>query len=191
MLFILVASTTIVSLPVSADDEDENSWNPYSQPWAQYGRDPGHTRQLPAHGDTGLMTIETPAVNWEAFDSGLGADGYGVAIADMTASISAPDGAKQRCGQGHLFAVMTHTDTSTSDRQLAIIEGDTAKTAWEVNLGDAKYIRSTPIIVDVNGDLKPEIAVVYDTDSSMKVDLWSPEMSCDESGWSVSGHSNE
>ena len=33
-------------------------------------------------------------------------------------------------------------------------------------------IRSTPVIVDVNGDSKPEIAIVYDTDSALEVDLW-------------------
>ena len=82
---------------------------------------------------------------------------------------------------------MTNTDSSSSDRHLAIIEGDSAKVAWSVNLGEAKYIRSTPMIVDVNGDDKMEIVIVYDTDSSMKVDLWAPELSCDESGWASGG----
>ena len=191
MLFILLASTIVFPTSVNAEDEEDESWDSLWQPWAQYGRDPGHSRDLPEHGDSGLMTIETPAVNWVAFDSGLGADGYGVAIANMSNSITSPEGAKERCGQDHLFAVMTHTDPSSSERYLAIIEGDTSKVAWEVNLGDAKYIRSTPTIVDVDGDGKAEIAIAYDTDSALKVDLWSPDMSCDESGWSTSGHSNE
>ena len=189
MLLILLASTMVIPTPTVADEEESEAWDPLTQPWAQYGRDPGHTRILPTHGDNGLMSIETPAINWVAFDSGDGADGYGVAIGDFSESISSPIGAKERCGEGHLFAVLTYT--SGTERRLAIIEGDTAKTAWEVNLGNVDVIRSTPVIVDVNGDSKPEIAIVYDSDSSLEVDLWSPEITCDESGWTVSGHSNE
>lgn len=191
MLLILVTSTILVPIPTSADGEDDDvAWDPFSQPWAQYGRDPGHSRLLPEHGDSGLMTIETPAINWEAFDTGDGADGYGVAIANFSTSITSPEGAKERCGENHLFAVLTHTE-NIDERHLSIIEGNTAKVAWEVNLGSADIIRSTPIIVDVDGDSKQEIAIVYDSENALEVDLWSPEITCDESGWSVSGHSNE
>jgi uncharacterized membrane protein len=191
MLFILLASSIVIPTPTTAEEGDGESWDPLWQPWAQYGRDPGHSRELPEHGDSGLMTIETPAVNWVATDSEYGADGYGVAIADMTNSITSPAGAKERCGEGHLFSVMTYTDESNSQRHLAIVEGDSAKIAWDVSLGDAKHIRSTPTLVDVDGDNKTEIAIAYDTDSALKVDLWAPDLSCDESGWSTSGHSNE
>ena len=190
MLLILVASTILVPFPTSADGDEDNAWDPVSQPWAQYGRDPGHSRLLPEHGESGLMTIETPAINWEAFDTGSGADGYGVAIANLSNSITSPEGAKERCGENHLFAVMTHTE-NVDERHLSIIEGNTAKVAWQVNLGSVDIIRSTPIIVDVDGDSKQEIAIVYDSDGSLEVDLWAPEITCDESGWSVSGHSNE
>ena len=191
MLLILVTSTILVPIPASADGEDDDdAWDPVSQPWAQYGRDPGHSRLLPEHGDSGLMTIETPAINWEAFDTGDGADGYGVAIANFSTSITSPEGAKERCGENHLFAVLTHTE-NIDERHLSIIEGNTAKVAWQVNLGSVDIIRSTPIIVDVDGDLKQEIAIVYDSENALEVDLWSPEITCDESGWSVSGHSNE
>ncbi|MFL2961941.1 MAG: FG-GAP-like repeat-containing protein, partial [Candidatus Poseidoniaceae archaeon] len=190
MLLILVASTILVPVPTSADGDDDDAWDPVSQPWAQYGRDPGHSRLLPEHGDSGLMTIETPAINWEAFDTGNGADGYGVAIANLSNSITSPEGAKERCGENHLFAVLTHTE-NVDERHLSIIEGNTAKVAWQVNLGSVDVIRSTPIIVDVDGDSKQEIAIVYDSGSALEVDLWAPEITCDESGWSVSGHSNE
>ena len=191
MLLILVTSTILVPIPTSADGDDgDEAWDPLSQPWAQYGRDPGHSRILPGHGDSGLTTIETPAINWEAFDTGDGADGYGVAIANFSTSITSPEGAKERCGENHLFAVLTHTE-NVDERHLSIIEGNTAKVAWEVNLGSVDIIRSTPIIVDVDGDSKQEIAIVYDSDNALEVDLWAPEITCDESGWSVSGHSNE
>ena len=158
MLVILLGSTIVIPTPTSADESSETAWDPISQPWAQYGRDPGHSRDLPLHGDSGLKTIETPAVNWVTFDNTYGADGYGVAIANMSQSITSPEGAKERCGENHLFAVMTHTGPN-EERYLAIVEGDTAKVAWEVNLGEAEYIRSTPVIVDVNGDEKIEIAI--------------------------------
>ena len=192
MLTILLASLIIIPIDSQANEGDSNSaWDQLSQPWAQYGRDAGHSRVIPEHGNSGLKTIETPAVNWVAFDSGLGADGYGVAIANLSNSITSSEGAKERCGQGKLFAVMTHSDPSTQDRHLAIIEGDSAKIVWDVNLGEARYIRSTPVLVDVDGDGRTEIGLVYDTASAMKVDLWAPELTCDESGWISSGHSNE
>ena len=59
MLFILLGSTMVIPTHASADEEENDAWDPLSQPWAQYGRDPGHSRQLPEHGDSGLMTIET------------------------------------------------------------------------------------------------------------------------------------
>ena len=76
MLLILLTSTVVIPNPTVADEDDSNAWDPLTQPWAQYGRDPGHTQLLPDHGETGLMTIETPAVNWVAFDSGGIADGW-------------------------------------------------------------------------------------------------------------------
>ncbi len=185
MIAIMLFSTLVP--PVNFASADENStWDPYEQPWAQYGRDPGHSRAIPEHGDVGLKTIETPAINWVAFDVngntyGNGdADGYGVAIGDFSTSISAPEGALERCGEGHLFAVMTRSDPSNNERHLTIVEGDSAKIAWDVNLGNAPFIRSTPILIDVDGDGKLEIALAYDTDSSLKVELWSPQLSCDE-----------
>ena len=35
----------------------------------------------------------------------------------------------------------------------------------------------------MNADNKPEIILVYDTDSSLEIEVWSPELSCSESGW--------
>ena len=148
LLLVLLSSLVIVPYESTANSgEESDAWDQYWQPWAQYGRDSGHSRLIPEHGDSGLTTIEQPAVNWVAFDSGLGADGYGVAIANLSKSITSSEGAKERCGEGKLFAIMTHTDPSTSDRHLAIIEGDSAKIVWDVNLGEARYIRSTPVLV--------------------------------------------
>ena len=172
---------------------ENSSWNHEEQPWAQYGHTPYHDSALPEHGDSGLNTISEPIINWQAFDDESGADGYGSIIVNLSTSVTRPDGAAERCGENSLFAVMSRSsDTSeNADRYLSIIAGDSAKTAWEVNLGSAERIRATPVAVDIDSDGKLEIAVVYDTSSALNVDVWSPDLSCDESGWSASGHDNE
>ena len=45
----------------------------------------------------------------------------------------------------------------------------------------------TPVLADVDLDGSFEIIVSYDTDSSLQVDVWSPELYCDESGWQSGG----
>ena len=74
---------------------------------------------------------------------------------------------------------------------MSIITGDEAKIAWQVDLGQTDTIRSTPMITDIDSDGKQEIIVVYDTASSLEIEVWSPELSCSESGWVKSGHENE
>ena len=190
ILTVLLVLPLILNSTVLAES---TIWDHEEQPWAQYGHTPYHDSVLPTHGDSGLLTITEPIVNWQAFDDESGADGYGSIIVNLSASVTRPDGAAQRCGEESLFAVMSRSsDTSESaDRYLSIIAGDSAKTAWEVNLGSAERIRATPVAIDIDADGKLEIIVVYDTSSALNVDVWSPDLSCDESGWSSSGHDNE
>ena len=72
---------------------------------------------------------------------------------------------------------------------MAIITGDDAKIAWEVEIGDTLPIRTTPMLIDVDQDGRQEILIAYDTSAALKVDMWSPDLSCSESGWQKSGHS--
>jgi len=181
---LVINSSVMAEMPI---------WDHEEQPWAQYGHTPYRDSKLPTHGDSGLLTITEPIVNWQAFDDDSGADGYGSIIVNLSTSVTRPDGAAQRCGEDSLFAVMSRSGDSSenADRYLSIIAGDSAKTAWEVNLGSAERIRATPVAVDIDADGKLEIIVVYDTSSALNVDVWSPDLSCDESGWSASGHDNE
>ena len=78
-----------------------------------------------------------------------------------------------------------------SSSKLSIVSGDDAKLAWQVDLGSTDAIRSTPVLLDVDGDGRVEILLAYDTDTSLEVEMWSPELSCSESGWDKSGHENE
>ncbi len=182
---------------------NSDSWNAIEQPWGQYSRTPTHNGTMPNHGPDGgpgngnvsdvtkFGIIDTPVVNWvlDDNDDDYGSDLYGSIIGDFSNSITAPPAALERCGQGELFAVIISSDSSSS--KLSIVSGDDAKLAWQVDLGATEDIRSTPMLLDANDDGRLDILLVYDTPSSLEVELWSPELSCSESGWQNSGHSNE
>ena len=180
---------------------DSEPWNPLAQPWGQYGRVPTHNGSMPIHspdggpgtGDVGDVTnygvIDTPTVNWVALDDLDGADAYGSIIGDFSASVTSTAASIERCGEGELFAVIISSDSGSST--MSIVTGDEAKTAWEVEIGQTEAIRSTPMLADINQDGKTEIILTYDTESTFEVEVWSPELSCSESGWVKSGHENE
>jgi hypothetical protein len=178
-----------------------SSWDSMEQPWGQYSRVPTHNGTMPIHSPSGgpgsgsvanltsFGIIDSPTVNWVATDDIDGSDTYGSIIGDFSASIVSTPAAVERCGEGELFAVIITSDGGGS--KLSIVSGDEAKIAWEVDLGQTQTIRSTPMLTDINADDKPEIILVYDTDSSLEIEVWSPELSCSESGWVKSGHENE
>ena len=180
-------------------------WDQLIQPWAQYGRTATHNGTMPLHSLNGgpgqgnvsdvieYGIIDSPIVNWQAFDNNEGSDAYGSVIGDFSNSINAPEAAKERCGENELFAVLILSESNGNgfDSKLTIVSGDDAKTAWQVNLGETRTIRSTPVIFDADDDGRMEIAVVYDTDAALVVELWSPELICTESSWQTNGHNNE
>ena len=181
------------------------SYDAYEQPWAQYGRTPTHNFSMPIHDPNGgpgegnvsdvtsLASLVEPVVNWQVFNSGDGSDAYGSVIGDFSQSISASQAALERCGQGTLFPVMISSTIVDGSREsfLNIISGNDAKIAWRVSLGVTEAIRSTPIIHDIDSDGFQEIIAVYDTQGALNIDVWSPRLTCTESNWASSGHSNE
>ena len=183
----------------------ETTWTGDEQPWAQYAKTPTHNQTAPAHGTDGgpgegslanltaLGTLENPVVNWQVFSGQSESDAYGSIIGDFSASISASEAAVERCGAGTLFPVMISSEITDGSREsfLNIVSGNDAKIAWKVSLGVTEAIRSTPMIHDVDGDGQQEIIVVYDTQGALNIDVWSPQLTCTESNWQVSGHSNE
>ena len=181
--------------------EDNNSvfesnqlpWNDQEQPWGQYGGTATRNGSMPDHNSSSgnMLSIDDPVINWVALDDDIGSDAYGSIIGNFSESLTVSPGAVERCTPSGLFAVILHDSTTTSSTKLSLIAGDDAATAWRVDLGDTRAARSTPVLVDVDLDGKIEIVVVYDTDNSLTVDVWSPELSCDESGWQTGGHSNE
>ena len=194
---------TLDEIPIQSSNHIE-AWDIYEQPWPQFGGVPSHNGPIPLHSPDGgpgegavedvetLKSIVTPVVNWQAFESNE-ADSYGSVIGDFSASITAPEEANERCGNNSLFPVIVSSDDSSGNiiSTLSILSGDDARIAWEVEIGQTREIRATPIIYDINDDSKPEIIVAYDTESSFHVDVWSPELTCSNSAWEESGHSNE
>ncbi|MGB2070872.1 MAG: hypothetical protein ACPHVR_04480, partial [Poseidonia sp.] len=180
-------------------------WQGGEQPWPQYARHPTHNQTVPDHGPDGgpgagsitnvtsLATLENPVVNWQVFEDTTESDAYGSVVGDFTTSISASETAVERCGQGTLFPVLISSEIADGARTsyLNIVSGNDAKIAWRVSLGATEAIRSTPMIHDVDGDDMPEIIVTYDTQGAFNIDVWSPRLTCTESNWQTSGHSNE
>lgn len=184
-------------------NSSEDQWNPVNQPWGQYGGVPTRNGSMPVHSADGgpgtgsvdlvtsLASINDPVINWVGLEDGIGSDAYGSIIGNFSANLDVTPAAKDRCTPLGLFAVVLHDSTGTSSTKLSLIAGDDASIAWEVDLGSTKSARSTPVLVDVDLDGTTEIVVVYDTESALNVDVWSPELTCDESGWQTGGHSNE
>ena len=182
------------------------SWDYYGQPWSQYGHTPTHNFTMPNHSPDGgpgegnvsdvteLASVVDPVVNWQVFSGEEdGSDAYGSVLGDFTQSITATEAALERCGIGTLSPVLVSSTVSGGVREsfLNIISGNDAKIAWKASLGSTEAIRSTPIINDIDGDGFQEIIVVYDTSGALNIDVWSPRLTCTESNWQTSGHSNE
>jgi len=197
MLMLMVSITHIQFTNLSSIETLAQSstqpWDDLEQPWGQYGGSATRNGSMPVHdSQSGVMlSIDDPVINWVALDDDIGADAYGSIIGNFSGSLTASPGAIERCTPSGLFAVVLHDSTSTTSTKLSLFSGDDADLAWQVDLGDTRAARSTPVLVDVDLDGRIEIVVTYDTDSSLQVDVWSPEISCDESGWQSSGHSNE
>lgn len=134
------------------EQTSEQPWSPYEQPWSQYGGTPTRNGSMPTHdAQTGTMlTIDDPVINWVALDDDIGSDAYGSIIGNFSESLTTTPGATQRCAPFGLFAVVLHESTSTSSTKLSLFSGDDADLAWQVDLGDTKAARSTPVLADVD-----------------------------------------
>ena len=198
VLLMLMVSFTHIQFSNLAEEKvvqpsSAQVWDDREQPWGQYGGSATRNGTMPMHDSTSgpMISIDDPVINWVALDDNIGSDAYGSIIGNFSGSLTVSPGAYERCTPSNLFAVILHESTSTSSTKLSLIAGDDADVAWQVDLGETRAARSTPVLVDVNLDGTVEVVVVYDTESSLQVDVWSPELTCDESGWQSSGHSNE
>lgn len=210
LMFLLAAPLTPI-LTLSGNNSsmiearNESPWYG-SEVWSQFRHLPTHNSSMPPHSVNGgpadgevaniseLMTIDKAIVNWQhESNNHPGADGYGTVIADFSASISAPSAANDRCGAETLFAVIVSTQDvgSESHSMLKIIDGGSGKTAWKIDLGVTLPVKSSPALADIDGDGMLELMVAFDTSNSVNLDVYSPRLSCAESGWITSGHTSE
>ena len=104
-------------------------WDDLDQPWGQYGGTATRNGSMPTHSATSgsMLSIDDPVINWVALDDGIGSDAYGSIIGDFSTSLSATDGAYERCNPLGLFAVILHESTSTSSTKLSLYSGDDAE----------------------------------------------------------------
>ena len=183
------------------------AWTDGGEAWPQFGRYGSHNATSPEHGINGgpgtgsvtnvslLMTVEDPEVNWHHFPSNsYGAQGLATVVGDFTNNIQITGDANQRCGAGHLFtALVSERDSGGSTHSfLSIIEGDTSREAWEVDLGVTDSVKAAPVIIDVDDDGIMEVLVAYDAQGTFNTELWSPSIQCGEAGWNSGGsHTTE
>ena len=183
------------------------AWSDGGEAWPQMGRFGSHNGTAPDHSTTGgpqqgpvsavttLATIEDPEVNWAHFSSSdYGAQGLASVVGDFSNNIEITGEASERCGENHLFTTLI-SERSAGDSThsyLSIIDGDTSRKAWEVDLGSTDAVKASPVIVDVDGDGILEILVAYDAQGTFNTELWSPALVCGEAGWNSGGsHSTE
>ena len=77
----------------------------------------------------------------------------GVLLQFFWTNILSTEFTNERCGEGNLFAVFTIERNSGSENDwLVIVEGGLNREAWRVDLGETSNVKSTPGIVDINGD---------------------------------------
>ena len=185
-------------------DGTQDPWTDGGQPWPQSGRTSDRLAVAPTHGPDGgagdgspqgaseLKSIVEPALNWEYGSYSIGTDALSTPIADLSNSITVGEGAVERCGGSSLFTIIVQKASTSDPTYLRIIEGEDAELAWEADLGQTEYVKAAPLVVDVDGDGLQEILVVYDDSvGDLRIDAWSPRLSCSVTGWSSSSDSSE
>ncbi len=193
-----------ISHRAETGDGTQDPWTDGGQPWPQSGRTSDRLAVVPAHGPDGgagdgspqnvaqLKSIVEPAVNWMYGSYTIGTDALSTPIADFSASITAGEGASERCAGSSLFTIIVQKTSSSDPTYLRIIEGEDAELAWEADLGQTEYVKAAPLIADVDGDGMQEVLVVYDDSAGdLRIDAWSPRLTCSVTGWSSSSDSSE
>ena len=175
----------------------DEPWSDGDQPWPQPGRTPDRASVPPHHVHStdsstgGLLSIVDPAINWEFGSDQLGTDSLGTPIADFSSSLTTEPSSEERCGGDSLYTILVQTDPSSSESHMKIIEGEDSDLAWEVSLGTTEMIKSSPVVVDLDDDGKPEVIVAYDQSGTLHVDAWSPRLFCSVTGWDPGAGSSQ
>ena len=170
-----------------------NVWIDGGISWPQFGRTPGHESAVPPHDPTEpesgeLLSITNPVVNWNHYDTeDTGVETLGVSVGNFSGNIDTGGLILDSCARDSLSPIFIHQENSHA--WLKIVDGDTSDTMWEVDIGVIdREVKSTPLIVDLEDDGALEIIVVYDANGQANVELWSPDIECDVTGWKPGGN---
>ena len=204
-------SALVTPSPLTLAEPSDNSlrntqpWTDDS-PWGQYLGEADRRQTPPDHSPNGgagagspsaatvLGSVLDPVVNWKFTDDTIGTTSLSTAIGDFSDSINRPEAYSESCGGDSLFPVIIQEQdiAGTQHSFLRIIEGEDANLAWTVDLGPTRPMKIGPIVADMNDDGKPEILVMFDSQGTLNVEMWSPTLTCTPTGWSSGGsHSSE
>ena len=107
---------------------------------------------MPAHdAQTGTMlSIDDPVINWVALDDDIGSDAYGSIIGNFSESLTTTP-PSTLCAIWSVCSCPPREHINIID-EIISFSGDDADLAWQVDLGDTKAARSTPVLADVDLD---------------------------------------
>ena len=206
-LVILLVGQSVAPLTLSEDSSNESTeardgdvWIDGGVHWPQFGRTPGHEASIPAHAPSSpetneLLSITNPVVNWVHYpDESIGVETLGVSVGNFSANIDTGGLVLDSCARDSLSPVFVRQQDVSGNPHafMRIVDGDTSEKMWEVDIGAIDLeVKSTPIIFDADDDGKLEIIIVYDANGQATVEMWSPNIECDVTGWKHGSHESE
>ena len=164
--------------------------------WPQFGRTPGHQSTVPPHSPsepTGneLLSITDPVLNWRHYPEGdVGVETLAVPLGNFSQNIDTGGLVLDSCARDSLSPVFIHQETVGGNPHaiMRIVDGDSSQIMWEVDIGTIDLeVKASPVLLDVDDDGALEVIVVYDSNGQATVELWSPYIECDVTGWKASG----
>lgn len=193
-----LAPLSLVSPPESSDaaGRDTEPWIDGGIAWPQFGRTPGHESAVPAHSpsepDAGeLLSITDPVLNWRHYpEQDTGVETLGVSVGNFSNNIDTGGLELDSCARDSLSAIFVHQQDVGGNPHafLRIVDGDSSAKMWEVDIGVIDVeVKATPILLDLDEDGRLEVLVVYDANGVATVELWSPDIECDVTGWKPGG----
>ncbi|MEE2759022.1 MAG: hypothetical protein VYA86_03470 [Candidatus Thermoplasmatota archaeon] len=202
-LVVLLIGQSMVPFALSQDITGETTeardvdiWIDGGIEWPQFGRTPGHEASTPSHSpsepDQGeLLSITDPVVNWIHYPDGdTGVETLGVPVGNFSENIDTGGLVLDSCARDSLSPVFVHQQTVGGNPHaiMRIVDGDTSQTMWQVDVGAIDLeVKATPIVFDVEGDGTLEVIIVYDANGQATVEMWSPNIECDVTGWKPGG----
>ena len=180
----------------STDGRDVDIWVDGDIAWPQFGRTPGHESIIPAHspsdpGPDELLSITDPVLNWRHYGAeDVGVETLGVSVGNFSGNVDTGGLVLDSCARDSLSPVFIHQQNVGGNPHafMRIVDGDSSQTMWQVDVGAIDLeVKATPIILDLDEDGALEVIIVYDANGQATVELWSPDIECDVTGWKPGG----